>query len=83
MRIVQKFLGLISGGDAPDPDEPVELIVVRGTSGPMTVARLREDGFDASGHDEFNVATKLSSDYRILVPRRELEAANERLKQIL
>jgi len=65
MKIMQRFIELISRGEQPDPDERVELIVVGGTSGPMTVARLRQDGFDAAGHEEFNVATKLASDYRI------------------
>lgn len=83
MRILQKFYALISRGEPADPNEPVELVVVRATSGPMTIARLREDGFDATGHENFNVATKLTNDYRILVPRREIERATERLKSIL
>ena len=78
-----RFYAMISQGEPDDPDELIELILVRGPSGPMTVARLREDGFDARGHDEFNAGTKSTSNYRILVPRREFERANERLKAIL
>jgi hypothetical protein len=81
--ILQRFYAKISRGEPADPNELVELIVVRGASGPMTVARLREDGFDATGHEAYNVATKMSSDFRILVPRHEVERANERLKNIL
>ena len=83
MGIVQKFYALISKGEPADPDQPVELIVVRATSGPMTVARLREDGFDATGYEEFNPGTRLSSNYVIRVPRRELGRASARLKAIL
>ncbi len=83
MRFLQKFYALLSRGEPADPDERVELIVVRATSGPMTIARLREDGFDATGHESFNAGTKLTNDYRILVPRREVERASERLKSIL
>ncbi len=86
MGLRQKFLALISRGEpAPpaDPDEPVELIVVRGPTGPMTVARLREAGFDATGHETFNVGTKLSSDFRILVPRREVERATVTMQRFL
>ena len=32
MRILQKFYALISRGEPADPDEPVELVVVRATS---------------------------------------------------
>jgi hypothetical protein len=81
--IIQKFYALISKGEPADPEQPVELIVVRATSGPMTVARLRQDGFDATGYEEFNAGTKVAGQYVILVPRRELGRATARLKAIL
>lgn len=81
--ILQKFNAKARRGNPVDPDEPVELIVVNGASGPMTVARLREDGFDATGQESINIATATSGDFLILVPRREVARANERLKSIL
>ncbi len=83
MKFFQKFYEVISRGEPADPDEPIELIVVPAASGPMTLARLREDGFDATGHENFNVATETTNHFRILVPRREFERASERLKGIL
>ena len=71
------------GGQPADPDEPIEVALVPIASGPMTVATLRGEGFDASGNETFNVATNLLSDYRILVPRREVEQVNARLQKIL
>ena len=45
-------------------------------SGPMTVASLRDSGFDATGAETFNIATDVLSDYRILVPRRQAAEAS-------
>ena len=83
MGIVQKFYALISKGEPADPNEPVELIVVRGPSGPMTLATLREAGFNAAGHETYNVVARTATDFRILVPRHEVERATELLKTIL
>lgn len=58
-----------------DPDEPVEIGVVPIGKGPIAVTRLREAGFDAGGHDAFNIVTNVSSGFRILVPRRQSEQA--------
>ena len=79
------LMPLLGAAQSPSwkPDKPVELIVVRGPSGPMTVARLCEAGFDATGHETFNVATSLLSDYRILVPRREVERATLTMQRFL
>ena len=75
VKMLHKFHSMISRGQhVPDPNEPVELVVVRGTSGPMTVARLRDGGFDAVGY-ETNFGTGLACEYRILIPRRQLEPA--------
>ena len=65
----------VSGDIAEDPDEPVEIGVVPLAKGPIAVTHLKEAGFDAGGHDAFNIVTSVSSGYRILVPRRESEAA--------
>ncbi len=80
-QVVQK---LLNRGQGPaDPDEPVEVALVPIGSGPMTVATLRNEGFDATGSETFNIATNVLSDYRILVPRREVEQVTARLQEIL
>ena len=71
------------GGGSQDPDEPVEIAVVPIGAGPMTVATLRSEGFEASGSETFSIVTDVLSDYRILVPRREAERATARLQAIL
>ena len=82
MKLLQKFYSLISRGEhVPDPSEPIELVVVRLTKGPMTVARLREKGFDAAGY-ETNFGTGLASEYRILIPRSQHEPASALLNDI-
>ena len=83
MKLLQRFHSLISRGEhVRDPSEPVELVVVRGTTGPLTVARLREEGFDAAGY-ETNFGTGLASEYRILIPRGQQEPASAMLDSIL
>jgi hypothetical protein len=75
---------LLNRGDATaDPDEPVEIALVPVSTGPMAVATLRNEGFDATGNETFNIATNVLSDYRIFVPRRDAERAAARLQAIL
>jgi len=75
---------LLNRGDATaDPDEPVEIALVPISAGPMAVAALRSEGFDAAGNETFNIATNVLSDYRIVVPRRDAERAAARLQTIL
>ena len=71
MGILQKFYALISKGPPADPNQPVELIVVSGPSGPMTLATLREHGFTATGHETYNVLSRTTTNFRILVPRHK------------
>ena len=71
------------GSSEQDPDEPIEIALVPISAGPMAVATLRSEGFEASGNETFNIATNVLSDYRVLVPRREAERASARLKSIL
>jgi hypothetical protein len=77
------FKLLNRGGQPANPDEPIEVALVPIGSGPMAVATLRGEGFDATGNETFNIATNVLSDYRILVPRREAERATARLQAIL
>jgi hypothetical protein len=65
----------VSGEITEDPDEPVEIGVVPIARGPLAVAHLREAGFEAGGHDAFNIVSNVASGYRILVPRHQSEAA--------
>ena len=66
-----------------DPDEPIEIGVVHITRGPMALAQLKHAGFDAVGHDSFNIVSEVASGYRILVPRHQSEEAARQLDQIL
>ncbi len=69
--------------DDVNPDEPVEIGVVPIAHGPVVVARLRDEGFDAVGHDAFNIVSNVSSGYRIVVPQAQSEAAAARLDAIV
>jgi hypothetical protein len=83
VTLLSKLHRIISRGDrVVDASEPVELVVVRGTAGPMTVARLREQGFDAAGY-ETNNGTGLASEYRILIPRSQHATASLLLDDIM
>lgn len=66
-----------------NPDEPVEIGVVPIAKGPVAVTLLIEAGFDAGGHDAFNIVTNVSSGFRILVPRRQSEQAARFLDELL
>lgn len=66
-----------------DPDEPVEIGVLPIAKGPVAVTLLIEAGFDAVGHDAFNIVTNVSSGFRILVPRRQSEHAARFLDELL
>ena len=72
-----------SGEIDADPDQPTEIGLVPIGKGPMAVAQLRSAGFDAVGHDAFNIVTSVSSGYRILVPQRQSEEAVVKLEEIL
>lgn len=73
----------LSGTIEEDPDEPVEIGVAPIAQGQIAIVRLREAGYDASGHDAFNIVTNVASGYRILVPRHESEEAAILLDRIL
>ena len=73
----------LSGAIEENPDEPVEIGVVAISQGPIAVERLREAGYDAGGHDAFNIVTSVASGYRILVPRHQSEEAAALLDRIL
>lgn len=66
-----------------NPDEPTEIGVVPMAKGPIAVEQLRNAGFDATGHDAFNIVTSVTSGYRIVVPQHQSEAAVEKLDEIL
>lgn len=66
-----------------DPDEPVEIGLVPILRGPIAVEQLRNAGFNAAGHEAFNIVSSVSSGYRILVPQHQSEAAVVKLAEIL
>jgi hypothetical protein len=66
-----------------DPDGPVENGVLPIAKGPVAVTLLIEAGFDAAGHDAFNIVANVSSGFRILVPRRQSEQAGRFLDDLL
>ena len=66
-----------------DPDEPTEIGVVPIIKGPFLVEQLRQAGFNAVGHDAYNIVSSASSGYRILVPQHQSEAAVVKLEEIL
>ena len=73
----------VSGQIEENPDEPVEIGVVAIGRGPIAVQQLRDCGYDAGGHDAFNIMSNVASGYRILVPRHQSEAAVAALDEIL
>ena len=84
MSIRERLENLLNRGSVPeDPDALVEIALVPIASGPMTVASLRDSGFEATGAETFNIATDVLSDYRILVPRRQAAEASARLHDLL
>ena len=84
MSLREMVLKLLNRGDqSADPNESVEVGLVPIGAGPMAVATLRREGFDATGSETFNIVSNVLSDYRILVPRREAERATARLQEIL
>ncbi len=74
---------LSRGATSQNPDELVEVALVPISAGPLAVATLRNEGFNATGNETFNIVTNVLSDYRILVPRHESERASARLQTIL
>jgi hypothetical protein len=69
--------------DEVDPNEPIEIGVVPIAFGQIALTRLRDEGFDAVGHDAFNIVSNVSSGFRIIVPYSQSEAAVARLDDIL
>lgn len=68
---------MLSGGSTAqaDGDELQELITVPLFEGPMVVSDLQDHGIEATALDSFNLATQVVSDVRILVARRDFDAA--------
>lgn len=77
---MQRWFG---ASDEVDPDDPTEIGVVPIATGPIAVEKLRDAGFDAVGHDAFNIVSNVSTGYRIVVPQHQSEAAVVKLEEIL
>ncbi len=83
MGLRETLRNLFGASDDPDPDDPTEIGVVPIAVGQLALTRLRDEGFDAVGHDAFNIVSSVSSGYRIVVPYSQSEAAAARLDEIL
>lgn len=57
--------------------EMVELVTVPLFDGPLVVAKLRDNGIDATAIEAFSVVTWIASDVRIMVRRSDVGAARE------
>ena len=78
-----RSLERIGASDEVDPDEPTEIGRVPIGKGPWVVEQLRDAGFNAVGHNAFNIVSSVSSGFRILVPQHQSEAAVAKLAEIL
>jgi hypothetical protein len=85
VSFAQRLLNIIGRGPvtADDGTALVELAVVPLASGPLLADSLRRNGFHVVGEETFNVVTSVLSDYRILVPRSELSAAQAYSETVL
>jgi hypothetical protein len=71
------------GADNADPKELVELVVLKLPRGPMVLSALQAGGIDAVGDEAFDIVTTGRTEFRILVPRDQLTAANALLDDAL
>ena len=71
------------GGDKPDPNELVELVVLKLPRGPLVLSALQAAGIDAVGDEAFDVVTNMTTNFRIRVPRSQVTAANAILDDAL
>ena len=71
------LVDLLSRGEMrePDPDEIVEIDNVPLSDGPLTIAALREAGVDATMVEAFHAPTASTTRARIMVRRRDADAA--------
>ena len=83
MSIKDWLMGLLSRGEAPEPD-PNALVEVENATlidAPMIIAALNDQGIDASSVDAFDPVTALTRT-RIMVRRSDLPAARELLERV-
>lgn len=83
MSIKQWFFGLLSRGEAaePDPNEVVEVETTALTGAPIMIAALQDEGIDASSVEAFDPVTAITR-ARIMVRRSDLPAALEVLGRL-
>lgn len=76
MTVRDRFLGWLDRGpDRGDPDEFVELTTVPLRSGPFLIARLQRAGIEAVGDESFEPDGGPRASYRVMVRRRDVQAA--------
>ena len=83
MRFRDAMRRWFGASEEVDPDQPTEIGLVPIGKGPLAVEQLRAAGFNAVGHDAYNIVSSVSSGYRILVPQHQSEAAVVKLAEIL
>ena len=73
------FLGMLMRGTPPtfDPDEFVEFATLPLFDATLLTEKLRDHGVDASCTESYNVATRALANGRVVVPRRQLDEAQQ------
>ena len=79
MGLRRWFFGLLTRGTPPtlDPDEFVEFATFPLFEATLITANLRNHGLDASCLEAMNVGDRTLANGRILVPRRQLDEAQQ------
>ena len=68
--------------DELDPSEPIAVALVMLAEGPMLVSALQATGLHAVGIPSWSVATRWTDRVQVVVPRREVPAAEVVLKDL-
>lgn len=78
MGLRDAFVRILSKGSPVElnEDEPVELLLVPLAEGQLVAAELRNHGIDAHAVNSTHPLTRTVSDVRIMVRRRDVDAAN-------
>lgn len=84
MGVRRWFVRLLSVGDVREVDleARVEVADVPIASGPMLIAALERSGIIADGIESFDVVTETRSRMRIMVRRRDAEAASRVVAEV-
>jgi hypothetical protein len=83
LSIKDWFVGLLSRGNAPEPDPNglVEVETATLANAPIMIAALQDEGIAASSVESFDPVTAITRT-RIMVRRSDLPAALEALERV-